>query len=328
MASNHGLRRLTSGGLRILAVAAAYFAVAEAGLLAEIARRQVSPLWPATGVALVCLLLLGWRVWPGIALGAFLSNLVLGISELVSAALALGTTLSLLCAYWLLRRVGFSTELERLRDALALVFLAAFAGMLLSATVGAGALVVSGGTPARDFWQTWMLWWTGDALGVLIVAPVLLMARRLRWPRGVRWYRWVEGAALVVGTFAAMVVAVRSLEVIFVAFPFLIWAGFRFQLVGTAPVALIAATVAVDAQARGLGPFGGHGLAYDMVILQLFNGSVALVGLVLAALIAERDRAQRDIEQTVGQLADVVNHLERGTGFGNPAKRWDLPPGH
>src|SRR4029450_3482171 len=100
----------------------------------------------------------------------------------------------------LLRRTDFRMELDRLRDALALVFLGALTGMLISATVGSGVLALAGAIPASDFWPTWSVWWTGDAMGVLVVAPFLLVLRRARWPRGSSPYRWVEAGALLAST--------------------------------------------------------------------------------------------------------------------------------
>ena len=110
------------------------------------------------------------------------------ISPTVLAVLGIiaGNTLAPICAYLMLRRVGFRPELDRLRDALALVFLGALGGMLISATVGSCALVLSGALAAGDFWSAWSAWWAGDAMGVLVVTPFLLVLREARWPRGWR----------------------------------------------------------------------------------------------------------------------------------------------
>src|SRR5262245_30427232 len=102
MARDQGRRRRlppsVNAVLQILAVAAAYYVAARIGLLQELVRGQVTPLWPPTGVALVCLLLLGGRVWPGIALGAFLVNAPIGPSALAIVAITTGNTLAPLCA--------------------------------------------------------------------------------------------------------------------------------------------------------------------------------------------------------------------------------------
>ena len=172
---------------QILLVAAAYYVAAVAGLQLALVRGQVTPLWPPTGIALVSLLLLGPRVWPGITMGALLLNAQLGPSLPAAALIAAGNTIAPLAGYLLLRRVRFRTQFDRLSDVLALVFLGALTSTLVSANVGASALVLAGGVPQTRFLATWSVWWTGDAMGVLVVAPLLLVARHWRWrPRAAR----------------------------------------------------------------------------------------------------------------------------------------------
>ncbi|MFF4352916.1 MASE1 domain-containing protein [Streptomyces sp. NPDC001530] len=310
VARGERLRRYTAEGLQLAVVAAAYFVSARIGLQQQLVRGQVTPLWPPTGIALVILMLWGLRMWPGIALGALLVNVMLGPSILPVLAIAVGNTLAPVFAYLLLRRVGFHTALDRLQDALALVFLGALSGMLISATVGTGVLVASGALTAHDFWPTWSVWWTGDAMGVLVIAPFLLALRTARWPRGTPVLRWAEAMALLGGT-AAVTVAVThsSVELLFLVVPFLIWAAFRFQLAGAAPCVLIASVVAIDAGADGSGPFAGHDLLAKMVILQAFNGTVSLTALLLSAIITERNRTLREIEEACARLAEALSRL-------------------
>src|SRR5215510_10435752 len=87
------LRSVASTGLLILGVAAAYYVAARIGLLQELVRGQVTPLWPPTGVALVSLFRLGVKVWPGITLGALVANVPLGPSVPAVLAIAVGNTL-------------------------------------------------------------------------------------------------------------------------------------------------------------------------------------------------------------------------------------------
>lgn len=299
--------------LPILGVAVTYYLTARLGLLQELVRGQVTPYWPPTGVALVALLVLGLRVWPGIALGALVLNATIGSSLAAAPIITVGNTLAPVCAYLLLRRVGFRTEIDRRRDAVALVFLGAFAGMLISATIGSAALALTGAIPSGDFGPTWSVWWTGDAMGVLVVTPFLLVIRRNRHvPRGLPWHRWVEAAGLLASTLLVTVLAMRSpYELPFLVFPFLIWAALRFQMIGTAPCVLIASTVAIVAAAHESGPFARHDLFTSMVTLQAFNGSVALTGLVLSAVIAERNDAHEQVELAVVQLTTLLGRLSR-----------------
>ncbi|MEW1844007.1 MASE1 domain-containing protein [Nonomuraea angiospora] len=298
--------------VKILAVAIAYLLAGKLGLQQQLVRGQVTPLWPSTGIALAALLLLGLRVWPGITLGAFLVNVSIGPTIGAVLGISVGNTLAPVCAYLLLERAGFRIELDRLRDALALVFLGAFAGMLISPTVGAGSLVLAGGLRLGEFWPAWSVWWTGDAMGVLVVTPFLLAIRTTRMPWNVHPLRWVEGAALLLGTLLVTLVATAGpVNLLFLVFPFLIWAALRFQLLGAAACALIASTVAIVSAAQHSGPFAQHDLLLNMVALQAFNGSAALTALLLAAIIAERDKAHQNIKDVCARLNEVAHRLAR-----------------
>ncbi|MFF3249519.1 MASE1 domain-containing protein [Actinacidiphila glaucinigra] len=308
--AGEGLRRHRGTALWVLVLAAAYYGGARIGLEQQLVRGQVTPLWPPTGIALVGLLLGGIRLWPGIAIGAFAVNIMIGPSLLPVLGIVAGNTLAPVCACLLLRRVGFRVELGRLPDALALVFLGALGGMLISATIGSALLVASGAEPAGAFWPTWSVWWTGDAMGVLVIAPLLLVLRTARLPRGVPAYRWVEAAALVAATALVTVVATRSTPgLLFLVSPLLIWAAFRFQLAGAAPCALITSLIAIGAAAAGSGPFAGLDLFAKMATLQAFNGSAALTALLLSATVTEREHTRREIEQVCRRLGEALSRL-------------------
>ena len=159
---------------RLALVATAYWLAARLSLNLALVHGQVTPVWPPTGIAVVAFLLMGRGAWPAIALAAFAVNLPIGPSPAGAAVISVGNTLAPLVAVELLRRVDFHHELDRLRDAIALILIGALGGMAISATVGSSVLVLSGSVPAANFWSTWAVWWTGDAMGVLLVAPLLL----------------------------------------------------------------------------------------------------------------------------------------------------------
>lgn len=304
-------RRYLTFGARILVVALAYFVAAKIGLGFALVRGQVTPLWPPTGIALTCLLLFGIRSWPGITLGAFLTNLAFGPSFGAVFMISAGNTLAPIAAFYLLQRAGFTVALKRLKDVLALIVLGAFAGMLVSATIGAGTLVLTGALRARDFWSTWSVWWTGDAMGVLVVAPVLLVAATIRFDHRVPLLRWLEAAVLFAGLAGLTLAVTRSsTQLLFLIFPMLIWAALRFRQPGAATANLLVSVTVVLAAAAGQGPFAGPDLLTTMITLQLFNGSVTLTTLLLAAITNERDEAQHSLQRAVSQLSDAVATLE------------------
>ncbi|MEV6028106.1 MASE1 domain-containing protein [Streptomyces sp. NPDC052036] len=300
--------------LQICAVAALYYVSGKLGLLQELVRGQVTPLWPPTGIAVAGLLLIGLRVWPGIALGAFLINISLGPTVPAVLAITAGNTLAPLCSYALLRRAGFLAQIDRFRDALALVFLGGLTGMLISATVGSAVLRLAHALPTNGFWSTWWVWWTGDTMGVLAVTPVLFVLRSAHWPKHVPPTRWEEGALLVTATIGVGFLENAPVPLIFLAFPLVTWAAFRFQLSGAAPCALTASTGAILAATRSSGSFAGHTVLTNMIALQAFNGAAAMTALLLSAAITERNRTQEKIEQTCRRLAEMTARITPGIG--------------
>src|SRR5207249_4561970 len=82
----------------------------------------------------------------------------------------------------------------------ALAFLGALLAMTVSATGGTLTLVLSGAVPATSFWPTWSVWWTGDAMGVLVVAPFLLSLRSGSSHVPPSWRRRAEAGVVVVAT--------------------------------------------------------------------------------------------------------------------------------
>ncbi|MFI8512857.1 MASE1 domain-containing protein [Streptomyces sp. NPDC085460] len=313
-------RRAALVAVQSLAVAAAYFAAGRLGLTRQLVVEGAiyTPIWPPTGVALAAFLILGLRVWGGVALGALL--VIASIATLRPLALVniFGNTAAPVFACLLLRRAGFSTRLDRLRDGLALVFLGAFTAMTISATTGVGVLVLTDRLPTDDFWAVWLAWWVGDAMGVLIVTPVLLLLKDVRPP--FRLGRWKEVAVLTAVTLVAVSIATQGrMSLLYLVYPLLIWAALSFQLAGSTLCALYASVMATVAATDQTGPFAGLTQIEVMIKLQTFNGTMALTALLLSAVITEQLNTRRSVEQACEELLEVLEHLTAGESRPPPA---------
>ncbi|MGX9889550.1 MASE1 domain-containing protein [Streptomyces sp. NPDC002276] len=308
------LRRPAGYALLTLAVAGCYFAAGRLGLLRELVVEGAvfTPIYPPTGVAVAALLIFGLRVWPGIALGILFVIMSLTPSLQPTALVVLaGNTLAPVCACLMLRRVGFRMDLGRLRDGLALVFLGALTAMLVSASCGVVLLVVTDKLASHSFWPVWLGWWVGDAMGVLIVTPLLLMLRTVRLPLDL--HRWKEALLLVV-TIAVIVPLVTHSHVslLFLVYPLLIWAALRFRFAGSMLCALFASVMATIAATRESGPFADLTHVEVMMKLQAFNGTMALTALLLSSVITEQRNTRLSVEQACQELAEVLEHLTAG----------------
>src|ERR1700693_1364876 len=274
-------------------VAFTYWLAARLSLNLALVHGQVTPIWPPTGIALVAILVFGRRVWPAIFAAALAVNLPIGPSPLGAAVIAAGNTLAPLAAAELLGRVGFHLELDRLLDAAAIIGLAALVGMAISATIGTSVLVLSGTVPANGFWPTWAVWWTGDAMGVLLVAPFLLglLPRAPGPPLTLRIA--AELTALLIGiALATFALFQNRLRLEYLVLPLIMVAAWRFRLRGAAPAALVASGVAVWSAVHGTGPFATESVVQKMITLQVFNVCVALTSFVLASFVTMREHQE------------------------------------
>jgi integral membrane sensor domain MASE1 len=159
---------------RFGAVVGVYYGAAKLGLDLSVAHGVITPVWAPTGIALAALVLFGPRLWPAVLVAAFVANATTGASVPVALAISVGNTLEAVVGRELLARVRFRPSLERVRDVLALVVLGATVSTAVSATNGVTTLWIAGDL-SRSYGSSWLLWWSGDAMGDLLVASLLLV---------------------------------------------------------------------------------------------------------------------------------------------------------
>ena len=301
---------------KIIALAAIYLVVARAGLMLDAVAGFATLVWPPTGIALAALLRFGSRLWPGIALGAFVANALAGAPLPVALGIAAGNTLEALTAAYVLRQVvGFRGACDRLRDVFGLVFFGAAGSTMVSATIGVLCLFLGGIVAADHFVYTWRAWWVGDLIADLVVAPVLLAwstERTVNDPRR----RPVETVALGVGVVAVSLLiygnpagaegATSILRQSYFFFPLLMWAALRFGQRETVTTTFIVAAIAVAGTAMGRGPFVGPLLHQSLFSLQTFMAVSAATFLVLAASISERRQAAAELRNAQEGLEMTV----------------------
>ena len=284
-----------------VALAAVYVVVARFGLMLDAVSGFATLVWPSTGLAVVALIVFGYRLWPGIAAGALITNLGVGAPLAVAAGIAAGNTGEALFGAWAVKRsTGGFPSLGRVRDMVAFIGLVAVGSTLISATLGVTSLRLGGIVDAQGSLDTWRAWWIGDLMGDLIVGPMLLLpwawreATRKLGRRGL-----LEAAAL-----GALLVAVNWLvfgardegaasliREAYLAFPLLVWAAIRFGVRGAACANFIVSAVAVTGTVLGRGPFHMGSLSQSLLHLQVFMIVVVATTLILGATSEERRQA-------------------------------------
>jgi PAS domain S-box-containing protein len=302
-------------------LAVIYVALARFGLQIHAVSAFATLVWPPTGIALAAILVLGYRFWPGIAVGALVANLWTGAPLPVALGIALGNTLEALLGAYALRRIpGFRSSLDRLQDVIGLVVLAGVFSSMVSATIGVSSLLFGGIITPERFAVTWRTWWVGDAIGALIIAPLVLTWKQAgKTPASRR--RLVEASllGLLLGFASLFIFELSKDGLVALLSPLLIWAALRFEQRGAARATFLVSVIATWATVRGHGPFMRQPLEEGLFVLQAFMALTAATFLVLGAVASERRRAEeerrraeeviREREERYRSLAEAVDQL-------------------
>ena len=239
---------LTIGGL-----AAVYFLAGKLGLSMAFVHPSSTAVWPPTGIALAAFLILGYRVWPGVFLGAFLVNVTTAGTHSDLARNCgrkhAGRTARRLSGNAICKRTECIRAGHRhfqVRDP----------GRTIEhdggATFGVTSLSLGGFAHWADFKEIWLTWWLGDARGRVMVAPLLILWSanyRVQWS----WTRLGEMLALIAGMFligeivfcGLMFRAPRNYPLEYLCIPFLIWAAVRFGRREAALVTVLLSGIAI-----------------------------------------------------------------------------------
>ncbi|WP_337847888.1 MASE1 domain-containing protein [Sphingomonas sp.] len=297
-------------------VAIAYIAGAQLGFALAFATKQVTAVWPPTGIALAAFLLRGNRIWPAVFAGAFISNAISQEPILTAGGIALGNTLGPLLGAILLRRiVKIEIGLGRVRDVLGLALLGSALAMMVTATNGVVNLVLGGIVPLPASPSVWWVWWVGDTMGALLVAPAILTC--FHEPKGdLNGARLLElGTATVALALVSLASFSSELPLAYPVFPIVIWVGLRFGQRETALAILGVSAIAVWQTIHGAGPFVAGSLDQRLGLLVTFLAVLSITGLMLGALAAERRRAEASLrlanEELEARVVERTAELEQ-----------------
>ena len=290
-----------------------FLAYVVAGILGQatsnIRSSNLGPVWPAYGIALAAGLKYGYRVWPALAASAFLVAVQGSVSAAAAAGQAIGATLGALTGTFLLRRIAnFDPSLSRLRDAIGLIVLGAFGSALVSSVIGVFSLYATGIQPYSGLPSAWLIYWLGDSTGVLLVTPLIFTPLVWQMPSRARAFEFAM--LLILLTVACFVIFggwhVFPVQVGILAFavlPFVIWGAIGFGVGGATVTVFWTAALATVLTALGSGPFAGNTTFVNAVLLDVLFIELSVTGLALAAVIAERKRAEQEHQRLIREQA-------------------------
>jgi signal transduction histidine kinase len=160
-------------------------------------------------------------------------------------------------------------------------------------------------------------------MGALVVAPALLLASgarqlladRREWPTVIGIGALLLVVSLIV--FGGLLPG-RSYPLSFVVLPVLVLAAYRLGPAGAASASLLVACVALFGTLENEGPFSGGTRDASIALMQGFLGVASVTSLVLAALVAARDRTERELREAEQTLRAMEAATEAGTWIWRP----------
>jgi len=281
-----------------------YFIAGKLGLKLASLNASASPVWPPAGIALAALIVLGYRTWPAIFLGAFLVNLTTAGSVATSLGIAGGNTLEAICGAWLVNEfAGGTRAFDRAQDVFKFA-LVVMLSALISATLGITSLALGGFADAAHYGGIWITWWLGNVTGDLLLAPLIILwfvAPTRRWTRAEVIEVTLLGLLLL--TLGELVfgdwfpISAKNYPIAFICGPIVIWTAFRFTQRETATLISILSALAIWGTLQHFGPFVMETQNQSLLLMQSCTALLIITAMALAAGMAERRRAEAVIEE-------------------------------
>ncbi|MGC3972817.1 MAG: MASE1 domain-containing protein [Nitrospira sp.] len=289
----------------LCSLAAIYIIAGKFGLGLAAFHPSATPVWPPTGISLAACLLVGYRVWPAIFLGALFVNVTTAGSIASSLGIAAGNTLEGLLGAFLVNHFANGREVfTRQRDALTFVLLAALLSTTVSATVGVASLFLGGYAEWDRCGLVWLTWWLGDAVGALVFTPAIMLwvsDHAIKWSRSqlmeigvsisllclVAWSVFQSNQAMIGPTY----------PLAFLTLSILIWIAVRLGPRETITAILLCVGIAIWGTLQGAGPFIRNSPNESLLLLQAFIAVVSVTALTLAIGVSERRRTELALDQ-------------------------------
>src|SRR5213596_193816 len=292
-------------GLPLIGILAViYFIAGKLGLMLASLHASASPVWPPAGIALAALLLLGYRAWPAIFIGAFLVNVTTAGNLATSFAIATGNTLEALVCAWLVNRFASGTNVFDRPQGVFKFALAAGISTIISPAFGVTSLGVAGFADWANYGAIWLTWWLGDATGDLVFTPLVLLwsvASKRRWNKkeaaevGALLLLLVLLSGVVFGGWPA--VSARNYPIALIFGPVVIWTAFRFTQRETATGIFIMSAIAVWGTLHGFGPFVRETENQSLLAVQWWAALLSITAMALSAGMGERRRVEEELQQ-------------------------------
>jgi diguanylate cyclase (GGDEF)-like protein/PAS domain S-box-containing protein len=315
-----------TGALKQLGVAALYALLLYVGDLYFESETIVGYFEPASGLALAALLIGGKRYAWGVLLGAILINAISTNSFWAAATITSCDVLQAFCGAWLLTREGhgFDLRLQSLRAYLRLILLGGCASVAIGALAVNSVLLFSRLLAPENYFHSLTQWWMSDTLGVILVAPLILVWWRAKndWREAGQKLEAVLllGLTVLVGQIVFLGWlhdSVGQMAKGYWMFMIFFWVAVRLGNRGTVIALVVVAIQALSGAILGTGFFANDIANTHLVNYWFYMFILSAASMALAAYITEFKRAETALRNRTDELA-LHNHIFKQVNLGVP----------
>ncbi|MGJ3241657.1 MAG: ATP-binding protein [Opitutales bacterium] len=304
-----------------------YVATGQLGLMLAFSESEITLVWAPMGIVVAAMFVFGFWIWPVVPLAQVILQLFQPGMDLSVIPAILANTIGPVVTVLLLRWASFDRRLRAVRDVLGLVFIAGLPGALVTALIGVGLDGVLDPNPEDSLGRYsthFVVWALGDLLSLLIFTPLLLLGLRQVGGDTSAVDEGGPSAGEATGLLALFLgvgwVAFQTPDVLpltgyplaFLAFPFLVWAAFRFGMPGAVLTNFAVAVLAVVGMVRGVGPFALNGEVASIIVLGLYLTVTSATALFLAVANEARREAEDRVEHQREFFRLLFDHLPSG----------------
>ncbi|PVX46271.1 PAS domain S-box-containing protein [Flavobacterium sp. 103] len=314
---------LRSTPIAVLVVATLYILLAKISFLLTIDESTVSPIFLAAGFAFGSTLILGRNALIGIWIGSLYSNTLLSndlanldktlfLNHLpIAFFISIGSVIASISATIIVTRFCEKEHpLSNGKNVLTLLILGPIAYSTITSLIGVASFFLNGSIPVEQFWYTYKTWWLGDAIGIILITPLMLS--------------WFSKDSFNTNNFNFLEITLYGLATILLCFgvffqyhdlkylilPLLFWSAYRFGIQITTLFIIIIALFAIITTAQGIGPFNEERINDSILFLDLFLSVTIICSLFLAGIISERKKTEDSIKTSEKRLRENQTLLE------------------
>jgi CHASE1-domain containing sensor protein len=172
MLANKSIRLIKSDLASVVSMALIYIVLGKLSLLLAIPPGYATAMFLPAGLAIAAVLLWGRRILPGIFLGSLILHLWVNF-EMGHPLFSTVTLVALGIATGVLLQTVVAVSLVRFY--VSFLLLAGPVASFIGASIGISALLFGGVIAPEAFLFSWLTWWVGDVIGVVIMTPLLLI---------------------------------------------------------------------------------------------------------------------------------------------------------